>query len=233
MSKCIAMIPARLGSQRLRQKNLQQLGGIPLITRAIRKSVAAGVFDEVWVNSESEVFREIAENEGVGFHKRPEELGSNSATSEEFVLEFLKAHECDYLIQVHSIAPLLSVDSIRSFVQVLSDGQYDVLLSCVNEQIECAIDGVPINFTFDRKQNSQDLRPIQRIIWSITGWRKDSYLKASKTALCSTYAGRVGFYPLDSLAGHVIKTQRDLDLAQALLTYVGEPTYLGSESIEK
>ena len=47
----VAMIPARMGSQKLKQKNLRELGGARLITRAIRKCLAAGVFDEVWVNT--------------------------------------------------------------------------------------------------------------------------------------------------------------------------------------
>jgi len=46
------MIPARMGSQRLKLKSLRDLGGVPLITRAIRKCMAAGVFGEIWVNSE-------------------------------------------------------------------------------------------------------------------------------------------------------------------------------------
>ena len=78
----IAMIPARMGSQRLKQKNLAPLRGEPLLTHAIRKCLAAGVFDEVWVNSEHPTFGEIAVAEGARFHKRPEELANNVATSE-------------------------------------------------------------------------------------------------------------------------------------------------------
>lgn len=112
MPKSIAMIPARMGSQRLKQKNLRELGGVPLIVRAIRKCRDAGVFDEVWVNSEHPAFGDIARAEGVNFHQRPEALGNNQATSEQFVAEFLQKHDCEFLFQVHSIAPLLSVEDI-------------------------------------------------------------------------------------------------------------------------
>ena len=162
----LAMIPARMGSKRLKQKNLRELGGLPLITRAIRKCLAAGVFDEIWVNSEHPAFGEIAAQEGVRFHQRPAELASNTATSEQFVYEFLKAHPCDYLFQVHTIAPLLTAEQVAGFVQTMLDSDYDVLLSVVNEQIECAIDGKPINFTFDRKTNSQELTPVR--VYSLT-----------------------------------------------------------------
>jgi CMP-N-acetylneuraminic acid synthetase len=47
-----ALIPARMGSQRLARKNLRELGGIPLIVRAIQKCRDCGEFDEIWVNSE-------------------------------------------------------------------------------------------------------------------------------------------------------------------------------------
>jgi len=214
--KVIAMIPARMGSQRLKQKNLRKLGGVPLITRAIRKCIAAGVFDEIWVNSEHTAFGEIAAKEGVNFHQRPAELATDTATSEDFVYEFLK-NPCEYLFQVHSIAPLLSAEQVAGFVKAMLGNDHDVLLSAVNEQIECAMGGKPVNFAYDQKTNSQELEPIQRITWSITGWRASTYINAYEAGKCATYAGKVGFYQIDRLAGHIIKTEDDLRIAEALL----------------
>ena len=216
----LAIIPARMGSQRLKQKNLRELDGVPLITRAIRKCKVAGTFDEIWVNSEHQDFGVIARDEGVLFHKRPEFLGNNQATSEQYIAEFLQQHDCDFVVQVHSIAPLLSVPDIRGFIEELKRDTCDCLLSAEPVQIECAYQGRPINFTFDEKANSQDLEPVQRISWSITGWRRSAYLAAVSSGKCATYAGRVGFFEVNRLAGHVIKTEEDLRLAEVLLPLV-------------
>ena len=212
----VAMIPARMGSQRLKKKNLREIQGIPIITHAIRKCKRAGVFDEIWVNSEHTDFRKIAGSEDVNFHQRPEELGNNSATSEQFVYEFLTKHTCDYIFQVHSIAPLLTDVQIRSFVNYMTRSNYDVLFSVVLEQIECALDSMPVNFSFDKKTNSQELSPIQKISWSITGWKSKPFVAAYEEGKCATYNGHVGFYPIDRLAGHIIKQEEDLKIAEAL-----------------
>jgi CMP-N-acetylneuraminic acid synthetase len=212
----IAMIPARMGSQRLKQKNLRELGGVPTIVRAIRKCQAAGCFDEIWVNSEHDTFGKIAGEEGVGFHKRPAALANDTATSEQFVNEFLLVHECERVFQVHSIAPLLTAPQVREFVAAMGN-DVDTLLSCTHEQIECALDDTPVNFSFTEKTNSQELRPIQRISWSITGWRRETYLKAFAAGQTATYAGQIAFHTLDRLAGHIIKTEEDLQIAEALL----------------
>lgn len=213
----IGMIPARMGSQRLKQKNLREIGGVPTITRAIRKCLAAGVFDEVWVNSEHDAFGEIAKAEGIRFHKRPEALANNLATSEQFVHEFLTRHPCDRLFQVHSIAPLLTAPQVAAFVQGMMEGGYDTMLSCTLEQIECAYEDKPVNFSFSEKTNSQELKPVQRITWSITGWRAKPYVEAFEAGKTATYTGNIGFFPLDRLAGHIIKTEEDLQIAEALL----------------
>ena len=221
----IAMIPARMGSQRLKQKNLRELAGIPLITRAIRKCQTAGVFDEIWVNSEHPAFGDIAKAEGVQFHLRPTALGNNQATSEQYIAEFLDSHPCDLLFQVHSIAPLLTVADVHQFVTAMTGSDFDCLLSYEPIQIECALDGQPVNFTLAEKTNSQDLRPFQRITWSITGWRRASYLKAVRAGQCATYTGKVGYYPVSRFAAHIIKTEEDLNIAAALLPLVeGLPT---------
>jgi len=215
-----AMIPARMGSQRLPKKNLRELGGVPLITRCIRKCVESGCFDEVWVNSEDPEFGGIAEAEGVGFHQRPEALGDSVATSEQYIAEFLEKRECDYLFQVHSIAPLLTVQDIRQFVERMNAGDVDCLLSTEEIQIECAYRGEPVNFTFDEKTNSQELEPVQRVSWSIAAWRAETYRETAGSGGCATYAGRVAFQPIGRFAAHVIKTEEDLRVAEALLPVV-------------
>ena len=174
----IAMIPARMGSQRLAKKNLRELNGVPLIVRAIRKCIDAECFDEIWVNSEHEDFGPIAKAEGVYFHKRPNELGNNQATSEQFITEFLEKHQCRSLYQVHSIAPLLTVNDVVSFVKYMEFSHYDCLLSTEEIQIECAFQNKPVNFRFACKTNSQELEPIQRVSWSITGWRRDVFFES-------------------------------------------------------
>lgn len=160
----LAMIPARMGSQRLAKKNLRQLGGVPLITRAIRKCQAAGCFDEVWVNSEHPDFRSIAEDVGAHFHQRPAVLSDNHATSEQYVAEFLEKHDCERLFQVHSIAPLVAVEELQRFVADMSARELDCLLATEDIQIECLYADQPVNFTFDEKTNSQELTPVQRVI---------------------------------------------------------------------
>lgn len=214
--KTIAMIPARMGSQRMPKKNLALLDGVPLIAHAIRKCHASGLFDEIWVNSEHPDFGPIAEAEGARFHQRPEALGDNAATSEQFVREFLQNHDCDFVVQVHSIAPLLTVADVKSFVAQLQTGAYDALMSVVEENLECMYKGQPVNFSFAEKTNSQDLTPVERIVWAITAWRRSSFLAAAAAGQCATYAGRVGYSPVSRMAGHVIKTQDDFDIAVAL-----------------
>lgn len=214
--KVIAMIPARMGSQRLPKKNLAILDGAPLIVHAIRKCKESGIFDEIWVNSEHPDFGVIAENESVGFHQRPEALGNNNATSEQFVREFFEKHDCDYMLQVHSIAPLLTVEDIMSFDAIVRSGEYDAVMSVVDENLECVYHQEPVNFTFAEKTNSQDLDPVRRIVWAVTAWKREMFLTTAQAGGCATYAGKIGYTSVSRMAGHVIKTQEDLDIAAAL-----------------
>lgn len=216
--KTIAMIPARMGSQRLKKKNLAPLAGQPLISHAIEKCKAAGCFHAIYVNSENTEFAQIADDYGVNFYQRPEELGNSVATSEQFVYDFLKNVDCDLLIQVHSIAPLLTADEVKNFADAFVVSDADVMLSCIEDQIEVAYLGHPVNFSFTKKTNSQDLAPTQRVTWSITGWRSKSYVSAVEAGNIGTYNGKIVFHPVSAISGHVIKTQVDLDIAEALLS---------------
>ena len=86
--KIIAMIPARMGSTRLRMKNLALIDGRPMIYYAIRAAKTSGVFNRIVVNSESTVFRKLAERYGADFYQRPPEFAKSSTRSSDMVYDF-------------------------------------------------------------------------------------------------------------------------------------------------
>lgn len=217
MEKTVCVIPARMGSKRLAKKNLRLLGGVSLLVRAIRKAQSSQVFDEVWVSSESEILGRVASAEGALFHVRRPELGSDEATSEDFLTDFMEVHDADWIIQLHSIAPLLTVEDIQQFITALKSSDDDVRLTVVAGRLETIFGGKPVNFSFGEKTNSQLLEPVSEIVWAISAWKKSVFLEAIRHGKCATYAGKVGFHALPRIAGHVIKTEFDLQMAEALL----------------
>ena len=215
----IAIIPARMGSQRLKKKNLQEFCGVPLIEHAILRCKEADVFDRIVVNSEDLVFRDIANKNGVDFYHRDSSLANHTATSEDFIADFFQKTACDNLFQVHSITPLLTAQTIKDFVKFSLDSDYDTVLSNVEDNIEVAFNGQPINFSFNDKTNSQDLVPMQRITWSITYWKKNTFMNGHLLNKCGTYSGKVGFFSVPLYSGLAIKTLDDLKVAQAMRDY--------------
>ena len=58
--RIICMIPARLGSQRVKKKNLRLIDNKPLIQYIIESVNKCKIFDSIYLNSESDIFKKIA-----------------------------------------------------------------------------------------------------------------------------------------------------------------------------
>lgn len=54
------IIPARGGSKRIPRKNLQEVGGIPLIGHVIKNALASNIFDQIYVSTDSDEIARIA-----------------------------------------------------------------------------------------------------------------------------------------------------------------------------
>lgn len=215
--KVIAMIPARMGSQRLKRKNLRTINGMTLIEWAIVRCKRANVFDEIFINSEATEFQEYAKKHGISFYHRPSALGNNTATSEDFVKDFLTTVDCKSLVQVHSITPLLTATEIQAFVKYCNTRpEVDTVLSCIEDQIEVAYLGEPINFNTTEKTNSQNLTPVQRLTWAISKWDTTTFLSAVEAGQTGTYSGSIGYFPCSAMSGFPIKTRSDLEICKAL-----------------
>lgn len=233
MSKTIAMIPARLGSKRVKNKNLRLIDGKPLISYVLETAIKADVFDEIYINSESDIFKKLADELGVNFYKRPSELSTDTATNDQFALDFIDNNPCDTLIQLLSTSPFLTSNEINGFVTEMDDKKYETLIAVSNAQIECVYDGKPINF--NQKGDtlpSQQLKPIQIYACGIMGWDTNRY-RENINKFGSAYHGgdgRTGFYELNGFSVLDIDNEEDFELAELVAKHLNtkdekEPKY--------
>lgn len=215
--KIVAMIPARLGSKRIPKKNLRILIDKPLIKYAIDISLSSNVFDEIWVNSESDSIGKLALESGVKFYKRPSYLSSDTATNNDFTGDFLKNVICDYVVMINPTSPLISIGTVRNFVDLVRKMDYDTILSVIEEYAECFFEGKPINFSLDEKVNSQNLRPVKKVVWALTAWKRETFLSYYEQNRCATFCGKIGLFAIPLEEGIDIDTEDQWRLAEALL----------------
>ena len=214
----LAMIPARRGSTRLKAKNLALLNGRPMITYAIEASKSAGVFTKIVVNSEDEIFSDIAKEYGVSFYKRPEELATSSAKSDHVVEDFILKNPCDYVVWVNSISPLQTGEEIRSVVEYFIKENLDSLVTVRNEQVHALLGGEPLNFNPQEVfAQTQDLKPIGLFVYSIMMWRTQKFLECMKAKGHAILCGKVGYFPVSKLSSIIIKREEDFLIAEYLL----------------
>lgn len=220
--KILAMIPARRGSTRLKQKNLAMLGGRPMITYAIDEALHSGVFDDVFVNSEDEAFEPIALERGACFYRRNPELATSQARSDEVVLDFMNAHACDVVVWVNSIAPLQPAEEIRMVVEYFLQQKLDSLITVKNEQVHALYKDEPLNFdpqtSFAR---TQDLEPVKLFVYSLMMWRKEAFIQAYQQKGHAIMCGNFGTYPVGKASQIIIKYAEDLQMAEAVLRQRG------------
>jgi len=222
MAKIIAYIPARMGSQRVPKKNIRLIGGKPLIAWAIEAGKAAGVFDEIYVNSEAEILHRVAQDYGVKFYKRPEHLSSHTAVNDDFALDFIKNNPADIVVQLLPTTPLITAREIKEFVTMMTEGDYDTLVSVVNHQIASVYQGKGINFTpMEKHKSSQHMVPLQSYASVLMAWKTAKFLEHDRKYGFAYHGadGKTGYFALKGLSTIDIDHEEDFNLAEIALAY--------------
>lgn len=215
--KIVAMIPARLGSKRIPKKNIRYMGDKPLIQYPIDLAKDSGCFDSVWVNTESKELGQIAEKMGIQFHQRPDELANDQATNREFTYEFLQKHECDYVVMINPTSPLLRKETMDKFLDYVEENDFDTILSVISEKEETFYKGKPLNFTFDKKINSQLLEPIETVCWALTAWKRETFIKLQESGINPVFGGEVGRFSIPKDESCDLDTLEDWNIAEGML----------------
>ncbi len=211
------MIPARLGSKRIKNKNLRLLGDKPLIQHVIDTIKEVKLFDKIYINSESDKFAEIAEKNNINFYKRPENLSSDNATNDEFVRDFLNNNNCENIFQILPTSPFISSKDIINFYNYYFDQSCDTLISQKEVRIECTINNKPINFEKNKQTPpSQHLTPIMAYACSLMAWKSNIFLNNMIKYNCAYHGpeGNTDYFKLDGLATIDIDEEFDFILAE-------------------
>jgi len=214
------MVPARLNSKRVKKKNLRLINGKPLISYVLEKLINCDIFDDIYLNSESLAFSQIADNHKVKFYKRPEHLSSDNATNDQFTLDFMERVPSDILVQVLPTSPLISLPEIFEFASVMKSGKYDTLISVEHKQIACLFEGKEINFDkLAPNPPSQTMLPVQAYATVLMGWRYDKFKENMKRFGSGYHGGKgpTGYFELRGLSTLDIDREEDFRLVERII----------------
>jgi CMP-N-acetylneuraminic acid synthetase/quercetin dioxygenase-like cupin family protein len=237
--KIIGMIPVRLGSTRVKNKNLRLINGKPLVQYIIDAALGSSMLDDVYLNSESTDFEGIAVNSGINFYQRPNELSTNDATNDDFALDFIENTECDVLVQLLATSPFISSEEIDEFISSMLDGDFETMISVSNIQIECIYNNMPVNFDQTKQTPpSQLLEPIKSYACSLMGWEVNRFRTNIKKFNAAYHGGdgSIGFSELKGYSTIDIDHEEDFLLAEmvslAMNQDVRKPEYYVDDNKE-
>ena len=221
--KILAIIPARAGSKRVVNKNIRDLGGIPLIGWTLKDLNKSKYIDHAYVTTDSTEIQKIAKNYNVDCEPlRPSDLASDTSSSVDVVLDVIndKKPGFDIIVLLQPTSPLrgiLDVDlALEYFVEKAA---YSVTSVCEVESHPSWSARLPkdnsMNEMIQRIQSkrSQDLETYHKLngaiyITSVESFKKEKSFFAPDQAFA---------YIMNRKDSIDIDTEEDLVFANCLL----------------
>lgn len=129
--KIVAVIPARYEASRFPGKLMQLLGEKTVISTTYQNVVNTGLFDEVFVATDSEIiFNEIKQCGGQVVMTGAHETGSDR------IAEAIQNIECDVVVNVQGDEPFLKTEPLKQLIQVFHDDrQQEISLASLKIKI--------------------------------------------------------------------------------------------------
>lgn len=152
----IAVIPARSGSKGLKDKNVRELKGEPLMAYSIQAALESGMFDCVHVSTDSEKYAQIGRKYGADIpFLRSAELSSDSAGTWEAMKFVLKEYEkrgerFDTLTVLQPTSPLRTAQDIQRAFQLFEEKNANMVSSvCEMEHSPLWSNTLPENLSME------------------------------------------------------------------------------------
>ena len=138
MSNILCTICARGGSKGVKNKNIKELNGKPLIAYTIEQAKDSNLFEHIVISTDSDDIANIAKIYGAEvFFKRSSEMATDTAGKLDVIRDAFKRSEeyynrtFDYLIDLDATAPLRSVEDIIDSFNQFKENSNDNLITAM------------------------------------------------------------------------------------------------------
>ena len=133
--KIIALIPARSGSQSIKNKNMVKLNNKPLIHYTIHAAKKSKYIDEVYVSSNDKKILEYASSQKVNIINRPDHISKSTSHSRHAVIHFInkilkKKKGKTLIIFLQPTSPLRNTKHIDNSINKVIDNNKSLVSVC-------------------------------------------------------------------------------------------------------
>ena len=128
----VAIIPARGGSTRLKNKNIRLISGKPLISYIIETVIASKLFDKIFISTDCDKIAQVASSykEIEIYHRDPKYATEKITVLEAIIAMMSDLERTDVLAYFLPTCPFLSVDEIKRGTDLLTP-EIDSVISVI------------------------------------------------------------------------------------------------------
>tara|TARA_R110001592_G_scaffold71904_1_gene219475 strand:- start:4889 stop:5545 length:657 start_codon:yes stop_codon:yes gene_type:complete len=178
MNKIACFIPIKTNSSRVPNKNLRLLGGKPLYRHALDTVIKSKVFDDIFVDTDSEDVKKYCIENSINIIDRDPKLSKDDANGND-LLRYWVDIKPNYNIyfQVFVTSPFLTIETLNNCVNIMNENNNDSVFTIIEDYTWYWFNNKPINYDPKLLPRSQDAKPIIKETTSLYAISKNGFKK--------------------------------------------------------
>jgi N-acylneuraminate cytidylyltransferase len=216
--KILCIIPARGGSKGIPKKNIIKFANENLIGHSIIQSLKSDYITDVVVSSDCNEILRISQLYGAKTVKRPDNISTDTATSETALLHTIETLEDDYnyVVFLQATSPLRTTEDIDNCIRTLINGEFDSVFSAslLEDMLIWKSDGESlksVNYNYKNRKRRQDSEKQYVENGSIYVFKKDGFINNNNRLF-----GKIGLSLMESWKMFEIDSFEDLELCELI-----------------